>query len=147
GLIGDAGVGKTAVIEGLAYNIVKGTAPSSLLERRIVQIEIGTLVAGTSLRGQFEERLVGIVDEARNTSGIILFIDEIHTIVGAGDTIDSNLDAATTLNPALSRGEIVCIGANTHEEYRTAIAQDSALDRRFRTISIEEPSPEDTLTI
>jgi ATP-dependent Clp protease ATP-binding subunit ClpC len=146
-LVGDAGVGKTAVIEGLAYNIVQGTAPSSLLEKRIVQIEIGTLVAGTSLRGQFEERLVGIVDEARNVSGIILFIDEIHTIVGAGDTIDSNLDAANILKPALSRGEIVCIGATTHEEYHKAIAQDAALERRFRTITIEEPSAEDTLTI
>ena len=112
-----------------------------------MQIEIGTLVAGTSLRGQFEERLVGIVDEARNAPGIILFIDEIHTIVGAGDTIDSNLDAANILKPALSRGEIVCIGATTHEEYRKAIAQDAALDRRFRTIEIEEPSAEDTLLI
>ncbi len=146
-LVGDAGVGKTAVIEGLAYDIVAGTAPASLADKRIVQIEIGTLVAGTSLRGQFEERLVGIVDEARNVKGIILFIDEIHTIVGAGDTIDSNLDAANILKPALSRGEIVCIGATTHEEYRKAIAQDSALDRRFRTIPIEEPSLEDTLTI
>ncbi len=146
-LVGDAGVGKTAVIEGLAYEITQGTAPASLLERRIVQIEIGNLVAGTSLRGQFEERLVGIVDEARNGKGIILFIDEIHTIVGAGDTIDSNLDAANILKPALSRGEIVCIGATTHEEYRKAIAQDAALDRRFRTIDIAEPSAEDTLTI
>jgi ATP-dependent Clp protease ATP-binding subunit ClpC len=146
-LIGDAGVGKTAVVEGLAYNIVEGTAPASLLGKRIVQIEIGTLVAGTSLRGQFEERLVGIVDEVRNSPDTILFIDEIHTIVGAGDTIDSNLDAANILKPALSRGEIVCIGATTNEEYRKAIAQDTALDRRFRTIPIEEPSPEDTLTI
>src|SRR5258707_1704476 len=146
-LVGDAGVGKTAVIEGLAYDIVAGTAPASLADKRIVQIEIGTLVAGTSLRGQFEERLVGIVDEARTVKGIILFIDEIHTIVGAGDTIDSNLDAANILKPALSRGEIVCIGATTHEEYRKAIAQDSPLDRRFRTIPIEEPSLEDTLTI
>lgn len=146
-LVGDAGVGKTAVVEGLAYNIVQGTAPASLLGKRIVQIEIGTLVAGTSLRGQFEERLVGIVDEVRNSPNTILFIDEIHTIVGAGDTIDSNLDAANILKPALSRGEIVCIGATTHEEYRKAIAQDTALDRRFRTIPIEEPTPEDTLTI
>src|SRR5258708_34956457 len=127
--------------------MVAGTAPSSLLDRRIVQIEIGTLVAGTSLRGQFEERLVGIVDEARNTSGIILFIDEIHTIVGAGNPIDSNLAAANSLKPALSRGEIVCIGATTHEEYHKAIAQYAALERRFRTITIEEPSAEDTLTI
>jgi ATP-dependent Clp protease ATP-binding subunit ClpC len=146
-LLGDSGVGKTAVVEGLALEIVNGTAPAPLLDRRIVQIEIGTLVAGTSLRGQFEERLVGILDEARNSPALILFIDEIHTIVGAGDTIDGNLDAANILKPALSRGEIVCIGATTHEEYRKAIAQDAALDRRFRTIEIGEPSIESTLLI
>ncbi len=146
-LLGDAGVGKTAVIEGLAYAIAEKTAPKSLLNKRIIQIEIGTLVAGTSLRGQFEERLIGIVDEARNTGNIILFIDEIHTIVGAGDTIDSNLDAANILKPALARGEIVCIGATTHEEYRRAIAQDPALDRRFRPIDIEEPTEDDSLKI
>ncbi|MCB9450155.1 MAG: ATP-dependent Clp protease ATP-binding subunit [Anaerolineaceae bacterium] len=146
-LLGDAGVGKTAVVEGLAYAIHDGSAPKSLHHRRIVQIEIGTLVAGTSLRGQFEERLIGIVDEAKNAGNVILFIDEIHTIVGAGDTIDSNLDAANILKPALARGEIMCIGATTHEEYRRAIAQDPALDRRFRTIDIEEPSPEDSLAI
>ena len=144
-LLGDAGVGKTAIIEGLAYAIQNRTAPSSLLERRIVQIEIGTLVAGTSLRGQFEERLIGIVDEIKRAENVILFIDEIHTIVGAGDTIDSNLDAANILKPALARGEIMCIGATTHEEYRRAIAQDPALDRRFRTIDVEEPE-EDAAT-
>jgi ATP-dependent Clp protease ATP-binding subunit ClpC len=146
-LLGDAGVGKTAVVEGLAYAIHEGTAPKSLLHRRVVQIEIGTLVAGTSLRGQFEERLIGIVDEVKNAGNVILFIDEIHTIVGAGDTIDSNLDAANILKPALARGELICIGATTHEEYRRAIAQDPALDRRFRTIDIEEPSQVDTLAI
>lgn len=146
-LVGDAGVGKTAVIEGLAYAIHKGTAPDTLLEKRIVQIEIGTLVAGTSLRGQFEERLVGIVEEIKNAGNVILFIDEIHTIVGAGDTIDSNLDAANILKPALARGEIMCIGATTHEEYRRAIAQDPALDRRFRTIDIEEPTIDDAIEI
>jgi ATP-dependent Clp protease ATP-binding subunit ClpC len=146
-LLGDSGVGKTAVVEGLAYNIVQGTAPTPLLGKRLVQIEIGTLVAGTSLRGQFEERLVGIIDEVRSVPDTIVFIDEIHTIVGAGDTIDSNLDAANILKPALSRGEIICIGATTNEEYRKAIAQDAALDRRFRTIQIDEPSPEDTLII
>jgi len=146
-LLGDAGVGKTAVVEGLAFAIHDGTAPKSLLNRRIVQIEIGTLVAGTSLRGQFEERLIGIVEEATRAGNVILFIDEIHTIVGAGDTIDSNLDAANILKPALARGDINCIGATTHEEYRRAIAQDPALDRRFRTIDIEEPSEADTLTI
>jgi ATP-dependent Clp protease ATP-binding subunit ClpC len=146
-LLGDAGVGKTAVVEGLAYAIFDNTAPSSLLHRRIVQIEIGTLVAGTSLRGQFEERLIGILDEAKHAGNVILFIDEIHTIVGAGDTIDSNLDAANILKPALARGEVVCIGATTHEEYRRAIAQDPALDRRFRPIDIEEPTEDDALTI
>jgi ATP-dependent Clp protease ATP-binding subunit ClpA len=146
-LLGDAGVGKTAVIEGLAYAIAEGTAPAPLLGKRIVQVEIGTIVAGTSLRGQFEERLVGIVDEARHAPNLILFIDEIHTIVGAGDTIDSNLDAANILKPALSRGEIACIGATTHEEYHKTILQDTALERRFRTIDIEEPNAEDTLAI
>lgn len=146
-LLGDAGVGKTAVVEGLAYAISQGTAPPSLANRRIVQIEVGTLVAGTSLRGQFEERLIGIVEEAKHAGNVILFIDEIHTIVGAGDTIDSNLDAANILKPALARGELVCIGATTHEEYRQAIATDPALDRRFRTIDIEEPAESDALTI
>ncbi|MBZ0302405.1 MAG: ATP-dependent Clp protease ATP-binding subunit [Anaerolineae bacterium] len=146
-LLGDAGVGKTAVVEGLAYAIAHDSAPPSLLNRRVVQIEIGTLVAGTSLRGQFEERLIGIVDEVKRAANVILFIDEIHTIVGAGDTIDSNLDAANILKPALARGELVCIGATTHEEYRRAIAQDPALTRRFRTIDIEEPSEQDTLAI
>lgn len=144
-LLGDAGVGKTAIIEGLAFAIQNRTAPLPLLDRRIVQIEIGTLVAGTSLRGQFEERLIGIVEEIKRAENIILFIDEIHTIVGAGDTIDSNLDAANILKPALARGEIMCIGATTHEEYRKAIAQDPALDRRFRTIDVEEPE-EDAAT-
>lgn len=146
-LLGDAGVGKTAVVEGLAYAIHDGSAPAALRGRRIVQIEIGTLVAGTSLRGQFEERLIGIVEEARQSKNVILFIDEIHTIVGAGDTIDSSLDAANILKPALARGEIVCIGATTHEEYRRAIAADPALDRRFRPIDIEEPSQDDALAI
>lgn len=146
-LLGDAGVGKTAVVEGLAYAVQSGEAPKSLLNKRIVEIEIGTLVAGTSLRGQFEERLLGIVNETKRAGNIILFIDEIHTIVGAGDTIDSNLDAANILKPALARGDIMCIGATTHEEYRKAIAQDPALERRFRTIDIEEPSQESTLRI
>ncbi len=146
-LLGDAGVGKTAVVEGLAFAIHAGNAPKPLQNKRIVEVEVGTLVAGTSLRGQFEERLTGIVNEVNRDKSIILFIDEIHTIVGAGDTIDSNLDAANILKPALARGEIVLIGATTHEEYRKAIAQDPALERRFRTISIEEPSREDTLQI
>lgn len=146
-LLGDAGVGKTAIIEGLAYAIYDKTAPQPLLNKRVVQIEIGTLVAGTSLRGQFEERLIGIVDEVRRSENVILFIDEIHTIVGAGDTIDSNLDAANILKPALARGEIMCIGATTHEEYRRAIATDPALARRFRTIDVEEPSEDDAIAI
>ena len=146
-LLGDAGVGKTAIVEGLAYAIHNKTAPAPLLNRRIIQIEIGTLVAGTSLRGQFEERLIGIVNETKKAGNVILFIDEIHTIVGAGDTIDSNLDAANILKPALARGEIMCIGATTHAEYRSAIAQDPALDRRFRTIDVDEPSEESAIQI
>jgi ATP-dependent Clp protease ATP-binding subunit ClpC len=146
-LLGDSGVGKTAVVEGLAYEIAHGTAPAFLRNRRVVGLEIGMLVAGTSLRGQFEERIVGIVDEAKNAPEVILFIDEIHTIVGAGDTIDSNLDAANILKPALARGEITCIGATTFEEYRKAIAKDPALDRRFRTIDIEEQSVAESLVV
>lgn len=146
-LVGDAGVGKTAVVEGLAWAIVEGTAPSSVLDKRIVEIELGTLVAGTSLRGQFEERLIGIVEELREAPNVLLFIDEIHALVGAGDTLDSNLDAANILKPALARGEIRCIGATTVEEYRRTIAQDPALDRRFRVLEISEPSEEDALAI
>ena len=146
-LLGDSGVGKTAVVEGLAYNIAHSLTPKFLLNRRVVQIEIGMLVAGTSLRGQFEERIVGIVDEAKNAPDVILFIDEIHTIVGAGDTIDSNLDAANILKPALARGEITCIGATTFEEYRKAIAKDPALDRRFRTIDIGEQSVSEAMVV
>lgn len=146
-LLGDSGVGKTAVVEGLAYDIVHGRAPKFLHNRRIIGLEIGMLVAGTSLRGQFEERIVGIVDEAKNAPDVILFIDEIHTIVGAGDTIDSNLDAANILKPALARGEITCIGATTFEEYRKAIAKDPALDRRFRTIDIREQGVAETLVV
>ncbi len=146
-LLGDSGVGKTAVVEGLAYSIAHGDAPKFLLGRRIVGLEIGMLVAGTSLRGQFEERLVGIVDEVKNAPEVILFIDEIHTIVGAGDAIDSNLDAANILKPALSRGEITCIGATTFEEYRKAIAKDPALDRRFRTVDISEQDVGESLIV
>jgi ATP-dependent Clp protease ATP-binding subunit ClpC len=146
-LLGDSGVGKTAVVEGLAYEIAFGTAPKFLLNRRVIGLEIGMLVAGTSLRGQFEERIVGIVDEAKNAPDVILFIDEIHTIVGAGDSIDSNLDAANILKPALARGEIVCIGATTFEEYRKVIAKDPALDRRFRTIDIQEQSVSEALVV
>ncbi|HVO44123.1 MAG TPA: ATP-dependent Clp protease ATP-binding subunit, partial [Aggregatilineales bacterium] len=146
-LLGDSGVGKTAVVEGLAYNIAHGEAPKFLLNRRIVGLEIGMLVAGTSLRGQFEERIVGIIDEVKNAPEVILFIDEIHTIVGAGDTIDSNLDAANILKPALARGEITCIGATTFEEYRKAIAKDPALDRRFRTIDIREQTVAESLVV
>jgi ATP-dependent Clp protease ATP-binding subunit ClpC len=146
-LLGDAGVGKTAVVEGLAYAIQSGSAPTALLKWRIVQIEIGVLVAGTSLRGQFEERLLGVLEEVKHAGNVILFIDEIHTIVGAGETIDSNLDAANILKPALARGEIMCIGATTHEEYRRAIAKDPALDRRFRPIDIPEPSMDDAVEI
>ncbi|MBI5961097.1 MAG: ATP-dependent Clp protease ATP-binding subunit [Chloroflexi bacterium] len=146
-LVGDSGVGKTAVVEGLAYEIAQGSAPKFLENNRIVGLEIGMLVAGTNLRGQFEERIIGIIEEVKNSPDVILFIDEIHTIVGAGDTIDSNLDAANILKPALARGEITCIGATTFENYRKAIAKDPALDRRFRTIEIREQSVAEALVV
>ena len=146
-LVGDSGVGKTAIVEGLAYAIAHQTAPPNLLHERIYEVEMSSLVAGSSLRGQFEERLIGILEEVKQAGNIILFIDEIHTIVGAGDTIDSNLDAANILKPALARGEIKCIGATTYEEYLQAIAKDPALDRRFRTIPVSEPTEDDAILI
>jgi ATP-dependent Clp protease ATP-binding subunit ClpC len=144
-LLGDAGVGKTAIVEGFAHQIATGAAPERFRDTRIVQIEMGALVAGSSLRGQFEERLLGIIREAKNAGNVVLFIDEIHTLVGAGDTVDSHLDAANILKPALARGDIKCIGATTHAEYQRIIASDPALERRFRTIDVPEPTPEAAL--
>lgn len=146
-LIGDPGVGKTAVVEGLAQTLIGENVPKRLRDLRIIELSMGTLVAGTKYRGTFEDRLKKIVDEARNTPGIVLFIDEIHTLVGAGRTEGGSLDAANILKPALARNEITIIGATTIAEFRKHIESDSALERRFQPVNIEEPSAEDALTL
>jgi ATP-dependent Clp protease ATP-binding subunit ClpC len=145
-LIGDPGVGKTTVIEGLALKINEGDAPRTLLDKRIVSLDLTSLVAGTKYRGQFEERMKGVVDELMATEGIILFIDELHTLVGAGNASGS-MDAANVFKPALSRGDIQIIGATTLDEFREHIEKDGALTRRFQQVVIEPPSIEDTIEI
>lgn len=144
-LIGDPGVGKTAIVEGLAQRIVHGDVPIPLLEKRLLALDMGALVAGTKYRGQFEERLKRVVDEVRQSSSI-LFIDELHTIIGAGGA-EGSLDAANILKPALSRGQIQCIGATTLDDYRKHIERDAALERRFQPIYVDEPSVEETIRI
>ncbi len=139
-LLGEPGVGKTAVVEGLAQRLVSGEAPERLKGIRIVELSMGSLIAGTKYRGTFEERLREIIKEAASQPGLVLFIDEIHTLVGAGRTEGGSLDAANILKPALARGEITVIGATTHAEYRQHFESDSALERRFQPIVIEEPS-------
>ena len=143
-LIGEPGVGKTAIVEGLAQAVVDGNVPAQLLNKRVLQLDVGSLVAGTMYRGQFEERLKRIIDELKVTQAI-LFIDEIHMLVGAGSG-GSAVDAANILKPALSRGEIQVIGATTTEEYRKNIEKDPALERRFQSVSVGEPSVEETIT-
>ncbi|MCB9678810.1 MAG: tetratricopeptide repeat protein [Alphaproteobacteria bacterium] len=143
-LLGDPGVGKTAVVEGVAQRLAAEDAPERLRDLRIIELSMGSLVAGTKYRGTFEERLKEIVRECRENPGIVLFIDEIHTLVGAGRTEGGSLDAANILKPALARGEINVIGATTVDEYRKSFESDSALDRRFQPITIKEPTEEDT---
>jgi len=145
-LVGDAGVGKSAIVEGLAMRIVAKEVPFTLLDKRIVSLDIASLVAGTKYRGQFEERIKQLVDEISNDEDVILFMDEIHTIVGAGGT-SNGLDAANILKPALARGEFQCIGATTLDEYRETIEKDAALERRFQKIIIEPSTVEETLEI
>ena len=145
-LIGEPGVGKTAIVEGLALKIIEKKCPRVLFDKRVVSLDLALLVAGTKYRGQFEERLKGIMEELEKTFDIILFIDEIHTMVGAGNSSGS-LDASNILKPALARGEIQCIGATTLDEFRENFEKDGALTRRFQTVLIDPPSNEDTLTI
>ncbi len=146
-LLGDPGVGKTAVVEGVARALVEPDAPERLKALRIIELSMGSLIAGTKYRGTFEERLKDIIREARDNEGVVLFIDEIHTLVGAGRTEGGSLDAANILKPALARGEINVIGATTVAEYRKHFEADSALDRRFQPIAVEEPSEQATIEL
>ncbi len=145
-LIGEPGVGKTAIAEGLAQRIVAGDVPETLLNKRVLTLDIGSLVAGTKYRGEFEERLKKIIEELRNTNDAVLFIDELHTLVGAG-AAEGAIDAANILKPPLSRGELQCIGATTLDEYRKYIERDAALERRFQPVMVEEPTLEQAIDI
>jgi ATP-dependent Clp protease ATP-binding subunit ClpB len=146
-LIGKAGVGKTAIAEGLAQRIMRGDVPEGLKDKRLVALDLGALVAGAKYRGEFEERLKAVLQEITQSEGqIILFIDELHTVVGAG-AAESAMDASNMLKPMLARGELHCIGATTLDEYRQYIEKDAALERRFQPIYVSEPSIEDTISI
>jgi ATP-dependent Clp protease ATP-binding subunit ClpC len=145
-LIGEPGVGKTAIAEGLAQSIVLGNIPESLMGKRVLTLDMGSLVAGTKYRGEFEERLKKILDEIRSSREVVLFIDELHTLVGAG-AAEGAIDAANILKPALARGEIQCIGATTLNEYRKYIEKDAALERRFQPVYVDEPTLQETIDI
>ena len=145
-LIGEAGVGKTAIVEGLAQRIVNNTVPGILAQKRLVTLDLGSLVAGTKYRGQFEERIKNVMREIVESDNIILFIDELHTLVGAG-AAEGSMDASNLLKPALSRGDLQCIGATTIGEYRKYVEKDRALERRFQTVTVEPPSVEETIKI
>ncbi|MBN1916888.1 MAG: ATP-dependent Clp protease ATP-binding subunit [Verrucomicrobia bacterium] len=145
-LLGDAGIGKTAIVEGLAQRIVVGNVPEILRDKRLITLDLALMVAGTKYRGQFEERIKAVMDEIRKSQDVILFIDELHTIVGAG-AAEGAIDASNILKPALSRGELQCIGATTLDEYRKYIEKDAALERRFQTIQVSAPTVEETVEI
>jgi len=146
-LIGEPGVGKTAIVEGLALRIVRGDVPEGLKNRKVVSLDMGALIAGAKFRGEFEERLKAVLKEVREAAGeIVLFIDELHTVVGAGKT-EGSMDAGNLLKPMLARGELHCIGATTLDEYRKYIEKDAALERRFQPVRVDEPSVEDTISI
>jgi ATP-dependent Clp protease ATP-binding subunit ClpC len=145
-LIGEPGVGKTAIVEGLAHRIVAGDVPETLEERRLVALDMGSLVAGTKYRGEFEERVKKVIDEIKTAGNCVLFVDEFHTMVGAG-AAEGAVDAANILKPSLSRGELQCIGATTLDDYRKYVERDAALERRFQPVLVEEPSVDETLDI
>ncbi|MBU6446299.1 MAG: ATP-dependent Clp protease ATP-binding subunit, partial [Verrucomicrobia bacterium] len=145
-LIGEAGVGKTAIVEGLAHAIVKGDVPDNLRKKKLISLDLTLMIAGTKYRGQFEERIKAVMDEIKKNGNVLLFIDEIHTIVGAG-AAEGAIDASNILKPALSRGEIQCIGATTLDEYRKHIEKDPALERRFQKIIVQPPSIEESVLI
>ncbi len=146
-LLGEAGVGKTAIVEGLAMNIAAGRVPKMLLDKHIFALDVTLLVAGTQYRGQFEERMAKLLDEVKKNPRYILFLDEMHTMVGAGSGRDDGLDVSNIMKPALSRGEIQCIGATTIKEYRATIEKNTALARRFQSVMVSQPSPEETVEI
>jgi ATP-dependent Clp protease ATP-binding subunit ClpC len=145
-LLGEAGVGKTAIVEGLAQSIIAQEVPDLLFDKRLVVLDLAMMVAGTKYRGQFEERIKAVMNEVRRAKNVILFIDELHTLVGAGGA-EGAIDASNVLKPALSRGEIQCIGATTFDEYRKYIEKDAALERRFQSIAVEPPNDEQTIMI
>jgi len=145
-LLGEAGVGKTAIVEGLAQEIARGNVPELLMNKRVITLDLALMVAGTKYRGQFEERIKAVMDEIRRAKNIILFIDELHTIVGAGSA-EGTMDASNIIKPALSRGEMQCVGATTLNEYRKYIEKDAALERRFQSVKVEAPSIEDAIEI
>jgi ATP-dependent Clp protease ATP-binding subunit ClpC len=145
-LLGEAGVGKTAIVEGLAQEIAKGNVPEILRDKRVITLDLALMVAGTKYRGQFEERIKAVMDEIRRSKNIILFIDELHTIVGAGSA-EGTMDASNIIKPALSRGEMQCIGATTLNEYRKYIEKDAALERRFQSVKVDAPSIDEAILI
>lgn len=145
-LIGEPGVGKTAVVEGLAHKIISNEVPETLRNKRVMTLDMGTVVAGTKYRGEFEDRLKKVMDEIRNAGNVVLFIDELHTLIGAGGA-EGAIDASNILKPALARGELQCVGATTIDEYRKYIEKDAALERRFQPIQVDEPSIEETVQI
>src|ERR1700723_2464139 len=145
-LLGEAGVGKTAIVEGLAQEIGTGNVPELLRDKRVITLDLALMVAGTKYRGQFEERIKAVMDEIRRSKNVILFIDELHTIVGAGSA-EGTMDASNIIKPALSRGEMQCVGATTLNEYRKYIEKDAALERRFQSVKVEAPSIDDAIEI
>ncbi len=145
-LLGEAGVGKTAIVEGFAQMVIDSNVPDLLYDKRIVVLDLAMMVAGTKYRGQFEERIKAVMNEVRRAKNTILFIDELHTLVGAGGA-EGAIDASNVLKPALSRGELQCIGATTFDEYRKYIEKDNALERRFQKVTVEPPNNEQTVEI